>query len=194
MKPRYFFTGDHRFWHKNVIKEDYEDRPFKDDNGDPDVILMNQKMIQTWNDKITDNDVVCYLGNFSFGGYKKTLDILSKLSGKLLYVRGNHDNKAALKALEQSGKLIAPVTYVKEIKVGTQHIVLSHHPYEIWFGCTYGTWNIHGHCHGKCEEKGKKMDVGVDAIADKGLGYAPVPFEYVQGILDSRRVYPKEIY
>lgn len=192
MKPRYFFTGDHRFWHKNIIE--YEDRPFLDANGEPDVVSMNQQLIETWNANITENDVVCYLGNLSFGGYNKTLDLLSKLQGKFLYVRGNHDNKACLKALEESGKLIAPVTYVKEIQIGKHHVVLSHHPFQVWFGCTYGTWNIFSHCCGHCSEEGKKMDVSVDAIAKKSLGYAPVSYEIVRGILDSRKIKPKEVY
>ena len=186
MSPRYFFSGDHHFWHKNIILEDYENRPFwKED--EPDVEAMNENMIEGWNKVVQPSDVVCYVGDISFGGYKKTSKILSRLNGKLLYVRGNHDDKSVLRALEESGKLIAPVTYLKELVIESQHIVLSHCAHKIWFRSHYGSWNIFGHSHGNLTEEGKQLDVGVDAIAKRGLGYVPVPFEYIRGILDSRK-------
>lgn len=187
MKPRYFFSGDHHFWHKNIILPDYEDRPFTNGDGEPDVELANEQMIAGWQETVTEDDVVCYTGNLSFGGYRKTLKILKQLPGKLMYVRGEHDKKAVLKALEESGKLVAPVTYVKELEIQKQHIILSQCAFEVWPRSHHGSWNIFGYSHGSLEEKGKKMDVGVDAIAQRGLGYKPVPFEYIRGILDSRR-------
>lgn len=184
MKTRYFFSGDHHFWHKNIIG--YEDRPFYD-GEEPDVEAMNEAMIEQWNTVVRPRDIVVYVGDLSFGGHKKTLGILRRLNGKLLYVRGNHDNKAVIKALEESEKLIAPITYVKELNIKTQHIVVSHYAFRIWPGSHYGSWNVFGHSHGNLTEEGKQIDVGVDAIAKRQLGYSPLPFEYIQGILDSRR-------
>lgn len=187
MGSRYFFSGDHHFWHKNIIKPDYENRPFKDEEDNPDVEMMNEKMIDSWNNIVNKDDIVCYTGDIAFGGYKKTLKLLNQLNGKLIYVRGNHDKRSVLKALDESGKLMAPVTYIKELEIQNQHIVLSHCAFAVWFRNHYGSWNIFGHSHGNFEEVGKQLDVGVDAIAKRGLGYVPVPFEYVRGILDSRK-------
>lgn len=163
-------------------------RPYRDKDEKPDVHAMNEDMIDRWNKIVTKDDVVCYAGNISFGGYKKVSEILEQLNGNLLYVRGDHDDKAVLRALEDSGKLIAPVTYVKEIEIERQKIVLSHFPFGAWSEYHRGSWNIYGSAFGMYKyERGKQFDVSVDAIADKGLGYTPVPFEYVRGILDSRR-------
>lgn len=188
MKSHYFFTGDHHFWHKNMIKEDYMNRPFRDDEDKPDVQMMNDEMIDRWNSIITKNDIVCYVGNISFGGYKKVREILEQLNGSFLYVRGDHDNKAVLQALQDSGKLVAPVTYIKELEINKQKIVLSPFALGVWPDYYRGSWNIYGGSFGTYKnETGKQMDVGVDAIAKRGLGYTPVPMEYVQAVLDSRR-------
>lgn len=187
MKPRYFFSGDHHFWHKNIIRPEYSNRkPFMGEDG-PDIEAMNKKMIADWQATVSENDVVCYAGDLCFGGYKKSLNLIEQLTGKFLYVRGNHDNKAVLRALEDSGKLLAPITYLKELEIEGQHIVLTHCAHKVWFNSHHGSWNLFGHSHGSLKEEGKQMDVGVDAIAAKGLGYIPVPFEYVRGILDSRK-------
>lgn len=188
MKPRYFFTGDHHFWHKNIILPEYENRGFLDQNGAPDVEAMNEHLITSWNNNITDDDIVCHVGDLSFGGYRKTRQVLERLSGKMIFVHGEHDSSSVLKAIRESGKLLMDIAPVHEIEIENQFVILSHHPYRVWARSHHGSWNLHGHCHGSLEEIGKQMDVGIDAISKRGLDYTPVPFEIVRGILDSRSI------
>jgi len=188
MKPRYFFSGDHHFWHKNIILPEYENRPYMNDDSEPDVEAMNSDYIARWQEVVSDDDIVCYVGDLSFGGYKKTRQLLKELPGKLVYIQGNHDNKAVLKALDESGKLLFPVAYMHVMELEGQHIILSHCAFQVWFGSHHGSWNLYGHSHGNLKEVGKKMDVGVDAMCKRGLPPAPVPFEFIRGILDSRSI------
>jgi len=73
--------SDHHLGHTNVIK--YCSRPFKNVNH------MDHCLINNWNAVVKDNDLVIHLGDLSFvsGNY------LHHLNGKILLVKGNHDNK-----------------------------------------------------------------------------------------------------
>ena len=53
-----FFTSDFHLFHKNVIK--FDNRPFENVH---EVHLMIEKR---WNEVVTDNDIVIYLGDLSF--------------------------------------------------------------------------------------------------------------------------------
>ena len=84
-----YFTSDHHFLHNNIIQ--YCNRPFSS------VEEMNEYMIQKWNEKISDTDLIYYLGDFAiekrdqekaFINIKK---ILERLKGQKILIAGNHD-------------------------------------------------------------------------------------------------------
>jgi len=77
----YFFTADTHFNHKNIIE--YCKRPFKD------IDEMNNELIKRWNETVSEEDTVFHLGDFSFRGY---WTFRNKLNGKIILLRGNHDN------------------------------------------------------------------------------------------------------
>jgi calcineurin-like phosphoesterase family protein len=52
-----YFTSDHHFWHANIIR--YCNRPFAT------IEEMNESMIMAWNEVVSPNDDVYYLGDFS---------------------------------------------------------------------------------------------------------------------------------
>lgn len=86
-----FFTSDTHFYHKNII--DYCDRPYRTQDGQPDVPAMNEDMIARWNARVGVDDVVYHLGDFGFGNEKRLAEVRKRLNGKLILVRGNHDHK-----------------------------------------------------------------------------------------------------
>jgi calcineurin-like phosphoesterase family protein len=53
-----FFTSDTHFYHTNIIK--YCNRPFSS------VEEMNQKLIENWNNTISEHDTIFHLGDFMF--------------------------------------------------------------------------------------------------------------------------------
>lgn len=78
-----YVTSDLHFGHKNIIK--FENRPYKD------VEEMTEGLINNWNSVVTANDLVYILGDFSFMGKRKTEEVLKRLRGKKILIKGNHD-------------------------------------------------------------------------------------------------------
>lgn len=79
-------TSDTHFWHKNVIS--YDNRPFAD------VVEMNDELIRRWNEVVPTNGFVIVVGDFIFAGSGKMDEILKKLNGIKILIRGNHDLKS----------------------------------------------------------------------------------------------------
>ena len=82
-----FFTSDPHFGHKNIIK--YANRPFKN------IKEHDKALIENWNDVVTDNDTVICQGDFSLTKDDYTREIMGKLHGKKILIRGNHDQSHA---------------------------------------------------------------------------------------------------
>ena len=54
---------------------------------------MQDKMIEKWNNKVSNEDTVYILGDFSFKLQKSAaIKILRQLNGKKVLIKGNHDN------------------------------------------------------------------------------------------------------
>ena len=79
-----FFIADTHFSHKNIIR--YENRPFHSLAG------MDKQLIKNWNKKITNNDRIFLVGDFSFGNKDQQREIAQKLNGYKILIMGNHDN------------------------------------------------------------------------------------------------------
>src|ERR1035437_7711185 len=82
-----FFTSDFHLFHNNVLK--FDNRPFAD------IHEMHKVIEERWNEVVTDNDVVIYLGDLSFAR-KEDKDyvegMLYSLNGTIHYIMGNHDD------------------------------------------------------------------------------------------------------
>lgn len=147
-----WWTSDHHYGHGSIIK--YANRPFTS------VEEMDAEMIRRWNAVVAPTDTVFHIGDFSFKkGRKATEAILAQLHGTKHLIVGNHDHSDTCKA-----KGWASVERYREITVGEQPLVLCHYPFETWNASHYGTWMLHGHCHGslKPDLTKRRVDVGVD--------------------------------
>ena len=83
-----YYTSDLHFGHKNIIK--YENRPFES------IEDMTEGLIERWNNKVTNNDVVYILGDFalknSYMNKAKILECFKRLNGYKYLVPGNHED------------------------------------------------------------------------------------------------------
>ena len=81
--------SDTHFYHFNIIK--YCNRPFW--GIDP----MNSALIKNWNDTVSDEDIVLFLGDFCFArtseAFEVTQRLTSALKGHKIIIKGNHDFK-----------------------------------------------------------------------------------------------------
>ena len=157
-----WFTADEHYGHKNIIK--YCRRPFET------VGEMNAEMIRRNNAVVGDRDTVYHLGDFSLAGKKELVfeRYVDELKGKHIFMRGSHD-----KWMPKS----CPLT-IAEMKIDGHWVVLCHYAMRTWPRSHHYSVQLHGHSHGKLEERVRQLDVGVDSWA-----YAPVSWYEVKGVL-----------
>ncbi len=176
-----WFTSDLHFYHNNVIKN--SNRPFK--NLDE----MHETLIKNWNNCVGKKEIIYVLGDFSFGGFEKTKEILSRLKGHKILILGNHDRDAAWMLRAGFDKVYENI-YI-ELNPGKRKVYLSHFQYHPSWWRTIklrlmgwgqylrynhkrivndGNWLFMAHVHSKKKLWGPRMiHVGVDA-----RNYAPV--------------------
>lgn len=130
-----YFLSDTHFAHQNIIA--YSGRPFKDTDE------MDKYIIQKWNETITDNDEVYFLGDFCFGSADNIMKYAKQLNGVKHIVMGNHDRK---KSLYRDAGFITTEKRIVFPYATDKQILLSHKPIiDLPEGCV----NIHGHIHEK---------------------------------------------
>lgn len=165
-----YFTSDTHFSHKNIIK--YSKRPFNS------IDEMDETLIKNWNSKISDNDIVNFLGDFCFGDLKRHNEIFHQLNGKKHLIKGNHDKSDIVEKMPWES-----IADYKEIKFHRHLIILCHYPMRSWNKMHRGSWMLYGHCHANLPELDymKSTDVGVD-----NQNYTPVSFDDLKPVMDRR--------
>lgn len=147
-----YLTSDTHLGHANIIK--YANRPYFS------VYDMDADIINKWNSVVPKDALVFHLGDFSFYNAVYAKEIIKKLNGTIVLIKGNHDRKQNILS---DGVCIFDKCYTQlEIKVPStlvqnNHILLSHKPID----CDRNI-NLHGHCHGTYGERDNHLDVGVD--------------------------------
>ena len=159
-----FFTSDEHYSHANVIK--FNDRPFKDVND------MNESLIRNHNSVVGVNDVTIHAGDFTLIKQKKRVwDIINKLNGKHIFLKGSHDYWIPRKGSIQ----------IYEKMFDNHYIVICHYAMHTWARSHYNSWHLFGHSHGSLNHFGKTHDVGVD-----NNDYYPVSMEQIIEIMKDK--------
>ena len=171
-----FFISDTHFGHENIIK--YCNRPFKN------TLEMREELILRWNKKVPPDATVFHMGDFAFADKMEVADILNRLNGRIILIRGNHDAEHKkdrfqwLHLFEEVHNLLTITILDKNRK-----ITLCHYPLMVWDGNMHGSWMLHGHCHGTLRgAKGKILDVGIDCHPR----YEPYSYAEVNKLMDMR--------
>lgn len=156
-----YFTSDTHFWHKNIIRPDYSNRPYNS------IEEMNESFIDNWNKTVSNTDTIYHLGDVSFGNRESTGAILKRLNGKKILIKGNHDKVSRLKDYFDE---IHNVLFLGEF-------FLKHIPD---FSC-YPLIQLCGHVHTEWKINktwGFKINVGVDV-----WNYTPVSIDQIKELL-----------
>jgi len=207
----YWFTSDSHYWHKNIVKgvSKWNDkdgcRDFKDERE------MSTHTVDGINKVVMPDDVLCHLGDWSFGGIQNIWNFRKRINCKNIYLcLGNHDhhikkNKELpnvsqnLFGFEDSPplnedqsvyakELFKDVQLMYEIQVHGQRITLSHYSMRTWYFHNKGSWMLFGHSHDSLHPEGKTMDVGIDS-AKRILGeYRPFKFQELQKLLSKKEI------
>ena len=153
-KRNVFFTSDFHLFHKNILR--FDKRPF--DNLEE----MHEVILENWNNTVTPDDTVIYLGDLSFARNEEkaeVTDFLNKLNGTIHYVLGNHDRFEDIKNMKRFASvqdyLEVNITHFtaqgdssQKVKTAQTMFSCMHYPIYSWNKAHHGeSWLIHGHCH-----------------------------------------------
>ena len=173
-----YYIADTHFGHDNIRR--FSKRPFKT------VEEMDNTIINNWNNKVTDNDDVYILGDFSYKSYDP-IKYLKQLNGKKHLIIGNHDSHLLKNSV--SKKYFVEVADIKMIKDGNTQITLCHYPLLEWNGYYRNVLHFYGHVHNTYHNETTQYassmknayNVGVDII-----GFAPCTLEEIinKGVLN----------
>ena len=165
--PSVFLVSDTHFGHVGVCRFMQSDgvtklRPW--DNSED----MDEEMVKRWNDTVRPNDKVYHLGDVVMK--RKNLEIMSRLNGDKVLIRGNHD----IFKDEDYRK------YFRELRV--YHVmngmILSHIPIHSDSLGRFGT-NIHGHTHSNRVMLDNQIDVRYHCVCVEQTDFTPILFEDV---------------
>lgn len=184
---RYWFSADYHMGHANIIR--YCNRPFKS------LEQMNDTIIRNHNARVKPDDILIHVGDFCFrnssyargeGVRTPAQEWESKLNGKIIHIKGNHDKNNGLKTIVQ-GVLVEFMRH----RVWCVHRPLHYNnEYDINFvGHVHNNWDIKlkgDYIFDKNDKimilKSDLINVGVDVNK-----FMPVSFEELIKKLNKRR-------
>ncbi len=158
-----WFISDTHFGHKNILKY----CPVRNFNS---IEEHDQYIIDYWKSVVSKKDYVFHLGDFSFYNEDKTIEILSKLPGKIVLIFGNHDKKSYFG--EKFKPYFHMVEHYLKLFIDKQPIILFHFPIFSWDMKYYDSIHLFGHMHGNNENIpliGNFLDISLDTHIDKPL-------------------------
>lgn len=171
-----FYIADTHFGHDNIRR--LANRPFDT------VEEMDKTIISNWNSRVTDNDDVYILGDFSFKS-KDPIAYLRQLRGCKHLIVGNHDNK--LLKDPDCKNYLTEIVDIKMVNDNGTQIVCCHYPMVEWNGYYRNVLHFYGHIHNNFSNETNQYiskirnayNVGVDII-----GYAPQTLEEILGTVN----------
>jgi len=163
-----WLTSDFHFGHKNISK--YAGRPFP--RGEAGVAAMNDALVDAFNAQVAADDDVWVLGDVALGRLDDSLAMVARLHGRKVLAAG------FAQVLPGSALAGPPARLV----LGGHRVLVSHFPYA-GGGDSHGEdrfaqhrlpagedWLVCGHVHQSWRQRGRMINVGVDA-----WGGTPVP-------------------
>lgn len=154
-----YYISDLHLYHKYAIIGSH--RPFAN------LHEMHKTIIHNWNTKVKPSDTVFILGDVSHPKNQEeanlVLNIIEKLNGKKVLIKGNHDSKITHCA--KFKQVFSSVHDYLEISDCGKKVILFHYPIEEWNQFNRGSIHLHGHVHNNDKHMKKianRFNVGVD--------------------------------
>ena len=162
-----YLLSDTHFAHQNIIS--YSNRPFVN------TASMDNAIIQNWNSVIGKDDIVYFLGDFTFGDKDNIMKYASQLNGHKHLILGNHDRQKQL-YLDAGFESVHKGTFLHLPEYSPKCIFLTHKPkIDLEAGCV----NIHGHIH---DHKLDPLMFNVENyfnVSVENINYTPIRLEEI---------------
>lgn len=133
-----FYIADWHYDHKNVIH--FDNRPFSS------IEEMNKELIDRWNKVVSKDDAVYVLGDMFWCKVHEAIDVIDKLNGKKILIRGNHDSHDH-RFIEKFDRVC---DYLETVD-SDRKVVLCHYPIVCFKNHFYGWYHLYGHVHNSFE-------------------------------------------
>lgn len=143
-----YIISDNHFNHEAIIG--YESRPFAS------VKEMNEYMIKKWNSVISNKDTIYHVGDFAWGNFEAVQAILSRLNGRKILIKGNHDEHKSDTWWKRAGfDDVISGGIIKD-----KFYFITHEPMYMNEHMPYV--NIHGHLHSQEYKSSQYFNVSVE--------------------------------
>lgn len=164
-----------------------------------------EKLVEEWNARVSNEDVVFHLGDLIFNDKEGTeiKKLLNRLNFKTIYLaQGNHGSgykqyyKESLGqnnieifplwTIAEDGREICFIPNYFEIIVEKKFFACAHYPIISHNGQAQGSYHLCGHSHGNCAitnkdtGQGRRLDVGIDSFG------GPISLKFAVDFLKER--------
>ena len=173
-----FYTADLHFGYAPILQD--AARPFSS------VQEMDEALIENWNRRVSPSDDVYIVGDLSYNDGRTPVQYLSRLSGRLHLIRGNHDT--GLSDASRLWDYCVCVADFWELDDAGTHILLCHYP----ILHEKGGYMIHGHIHNQ-RNHAYEILKGLPRVLNAGVDinfYRPVTLEEL--IENNRKFYSEQ--
>ena len=117
---------------------------------------MNDSIVNSVNESVASNDILYFLGDWSFGGEYNIKKLREKLNVKnIIFILGNHD-----KHIYKYKNLFNEIHNFLERTINGKRFTLCHYALRVWNKSHHGSFHCYGHSHHSLPEVGRSMDVG----------------------------------
>ena len=169
-----YFISDMHLGHEDRVI--WDERPFRN------AVEMFEVMRDRWNAKVTDDDDVWIIGDFTYYGEESDENIsryAEALNGRKHLIYGNHD--ARITESRELQSLFNECVYQKYIESEGRMIFMYHYPLVEWYRRPRGCYLIYGHIHGSSDDGYEFMAKNRgDSAFNAGVminDYVPVTFD-----------------
>ena len=161
---------------------------------------MHAEIEKKWNETVTPDDIVIYLGDLSFARREDVgfvNEMLKRLNGTIHFVMGNHDKYEDIRKIPTFASiqdyLEVRITHNvdSDIHIGAKVRVetlfcVMHYPIYSWNKKHHGSYMVHGHCHGNLHHGEDASFYDNRRVIDVGCmlhDYIPISYKEVMGKL-----------
>lgn len=168
-----FFTSDLHFGHAKIMIFNPDTRRYSS------LGEMNDRIIANINETVGEDGILYILGDIAMTlSVDEIRAMIMAIRAKEIHlVVGNHD-EFIIPANSALFQLFNSVSMYRRIRIGSDHVVLSHYPIESWEIARSGSYMLHGHLHsynhwtansshrGGVSYRARRFDVGIDSRID----------------------------
>jgi calcineurin-like phosphoesterase family protein len=166
-----FFASDHHFHHANILT-------FKRDDGTAlrefdSVSHMNEHIVNSHNSVVRPGDKTYFLGDVCMDRKGRGLEILARMNGEKILIKGNHDQCKPADYLK----------YFKDIRGSHQFdgLIMTHIPIHSESLARWGL-NVHGHLHHNVVRMPLSQipDKHYFSVCMERINYTPISLEEIK--------------